>query len=485
MSDVEGDSSSEEEAAAVSERGTCGQFVWPCPRQYPSKLADRKSERWLKPADMSKQELGQLFRQVLVSKSQGHNLQRLHVFDEPHKRYNVKTERRERHKHVVFRMKTPFAHLQIHKALAAKGIHGHFSFNLVGYAAYLNYMLQTSAKKLVVDIDREPWSFPATTIEALDKTRAAQSPQEAARNGETRGRKRQLLTFSEITDAFVQNGVKHEKKAWQVAKQRKMEGDDTLYNTLGREQSVKDLVSKVLSAWNCDGMSTGTLVEHVEYPLSSFVLPEKMKAEVDAWRAGGYKHQVLILRGEGGWGKTELACALVMEKSETGTFHFINKTDRIKDIKFIPGEPLMIDELCLATVGIDDAKALLDLAKPRDVQCRNRDGTIPKGVLRVFTTNHCEQNFWPREAFLKEHAQAIQRRHKWVELPGDIRAVSAGVKNDCDKAAASSNAAQTAEVDDAMDVAAVEDFDLPLAADDESQVPEDVFGHATMGLDDP
>ena len=145
----------------------------------------------------------------------------------------------------------------------------------------------------------------------------------------------------------------------------------------------------------------------------------------------------------------------------------------------------MIDELCLATVGIDDAKALLDLAKPRDVQCRNRDGTIPKGVLRVFTTNHCEQNFWPREAFLKEHAQAIQRRHKWVELPGDIRAVSAGVKNDCDKAAASSNAAQTAEVDDAMDVAAVEDFDLPLAADDESQVPGDIFGHATMGLDDP
>ena len=59
------------------------------------------------------------------------------------------------------------------------------------------------------------------------------------------------------------------------------------------------------------------------------------------------------------------------------------------------------------------------------------------------------------------------------------------MKNDCDKAAASSNAAQTAEVDDAMGVAAVEGFDLPLAADDESQVPEDVFGHGTMGLDDP
>ncbi len=39
--------------------------------------------------------------------------------------------------------------------LAENGVHGHLSFNLVGYPAYLNYCLQPSAKKLLSDIDRD------------------------------------------------------------------------------------------------------------------------------------------------------------------------------------------------------------------------------------------------------------------------------------------------------------------------------------------
>eukprot|EP00959_Pyramimonas_sp_CCMP1952_P316113 6616202-Pyramimonas_sp.AAC.1 len=46
MSEAEGDSSADEDegAAHTSARGRCGQFVWPCPREYPSQLDEREAE---------------------------------------------------------------------------------------------------------------------------------------------------------------------------------------------------------------------------------------------------------------------------------------------------------------------------------------------------------------------------------------------------------------------------------------------------------
>lgn len=63
----------------------------------------RKNERHLIPADMSKVEAGRIFKDVFAKK--------LHVFDEPHMRYNKQTGVRERHKHFVFNMRMPFAHV--------------------------------------------------------------------------------------------------------------------------------------------------------------------------------------------------------------------------------------------------------------------------------------------------------------------------------------------------------------------------------------
>jgi hypothetical protein len=70
---AEGESSDgEEEAEAVpSARGACGQFVWPCPREYPATIAARKKKKWLIPADMSKEDVGKLFKQVLAKCGQG------------------------------------------------------------------------------------------------------------------------------------------------------------------------------------------------------------------------------------------------------------------------------------------------------------------------------------------------------------------------------------------------------------------------------
>ena len=237
MATAEGESSGGEEefVATPIARGYCGQFVWPCPREYPESAEQRKTRKWLIPADLAKDAFGFMFKNALARHRQGPNIEKRHVFDEPHKRYSKLIGMHERHKHAVFKMKSPFAHLRVQKDLADLGVYGHFSFNLVGYVAYLQYCLQPSAKKLLSDLDLRPWSWPPTPPAALLALCDKQSPQMGARScgAPGLGRKRKLITFSEITDAFVEADVKTEKDAWMVAKRRKIASDDALYNTLG------------------------------------------------------------------------------------------------------------------------------------------------------------------------------------------------------------------------------------------------------------
>ena len=252
LAEAVGESSSDEgeTAAQVKERGRCGQFVWPCPRRYPADIATRRKQKWLVPADLDKQELGGVFQNVCFSLDQGSNLKKLHVFDEPHKKFDKISGVRARHKHVVFKMGEAFAHVRIQRELAKRGIHGHFSFNLLGYRSYLRYCLMPSAKKLLPDLDRNPWSWPSVPAASLLSLCEEPEPHLDARGEKSkgRGRKRKLLTFSEMTDAFIEGQVKTEKQAWQLAKARKVAGDDTLYNTLGDAKSVATLVCKVWRA---------------------------------------------------------------------------------------------------------------------------------------------------------------------------------------------------------------------------------------------
>ena len=72
-------------------------------------------------------------------------------------------------------------------------------------------------------------------------------------------------------------------------------------------------------------------------------------------------------------------------------------------------------------MDIDDVKSILDLEKSRDVECRNRDGHIPKHTPRIFFTNWPADLFWPRLASHPMHAVAIIRRHGWVDVKSDLR----------------------------------------------------------------
>lgn len=477
MSELSGaDSDAEEdEAAEGKKRGFCGQYVWPCPREYPANPEQRKKKKFLIPEDLDKASFGALFKKALLACNQLANANDLHCFDEPHKKYNKKTKRRARHKHMVFRMKSTFSHIQVAKKLRSYGIHGNFSFNLVGYKAYLCYMMQESPKKLQCDLDLQPWSHPkSTTPEKLLAIVEKENPQQDARNGlvppaaSKSGRKRSLLTPSEITDAFVENEVRTAKDAWILAKSRKLSGDVTLYNTLHKANDVEQLVAKHLTAWNCEQMDTGTLVKAPDFILAKFLPLGQIDKKLVSWLRGDWKSLVLVLCGPGGLGKTELACAIMHCLVKSVGFHFVNKVDRLRDVLFTPGQGLVVDEVCLKAREIDDVKALIDLMKARDVSCRNKDGRIPKGVPRILVTNWKAKDFWPDEAREEAHARPIERRHVWVDVLKDVRKLS------------SSASASTSPP-----VAVV----LPTTSSQSSQLPagyeseEDIFGFGNEGIE--
>ena len=77
--DGESSDNDEEAEAQSSERGMCGQFVWPCPREYPQTLRGRQAKKWLIPADLSKEDFGKLFKKIATSRGQGPNLVKIHV----------------------------------------------------------------------------------------------------------------------------------------------------------------------------------------------------------------------------------------------------------------------------------------------------------------------------------------------------------------------------------------------------------------------
>ena len=79
-----------------------------------------------------------------------------------------------------------------------------------------------------------------------------------------------------------------------------------------------------------------------------------------------------------------------------------------------------MDELCLHSRDIDDVKGLLDLAKHRDVQRRNKDGGIPVRCPRIFSPNWGWDGFFPAIAQTK-HEVPIRRRVLWVEIAKNIR----------------------------------------------------------------
>ena len=98
MSEGEGESSgSDQEGPCEGKaRGQCGQYVFPCPREYASNYEDRKKLKVFKPSDIPKAEMAKIFKQAFSQCGHGQLINRMYIFNEPHKRRNKKTQTRER-----------------------------------------------------------------------------------------------------------------------------------------------------------------------------------------------------------------------------------------------------------------------------------------------------------------------------------------------------------------------------------------------------
>ena len=353
-------------------------------------------------------------------------LSELVVVDEPHRRYVPDGSARERHKHVALRCLKPFAHEALRKSLEGEGVHGRFHHHLVGWASYLAYLMAPTASKLQQDLDPSPWCWPVRSLEVL-RAQAMVPANQSARNptssGESRAeptnvkhKKRSRMDFLEITDCFAAHNVRTVMQAWQLAKNTKLDGDVLLRQTLGEQKSVTELLAKFNLGWHGES-SAGTLHNKSDFLLSSFVVPEECMQQA---RRDSSTH-ALILQGMPKLGKTEMACALMLEVRKS--FHFLNTCDDLREITMEADEGLVLDEVDFSSLSVNDCKAWTDLAKARRTAARNKNGVLLKGTPRIFTTNSMFEEFFPRGLLLPHQIDAIHRRVKWV-VRGDVRAVT-------------------------------------------------------------
>jgi len=441
MSMNSGSDSDLPEGAAPKSRGMVCMFTWPCPREYPSELAARRKSCFLKPEDVSKPELLAIFKEALRHHQLLGDLLLWVAVSEKHKRYNKASLTREMHYHVVMKLRSTFAHAKLKETLARKGIRGEFTFQLVGLAANLMYILRSSSRKPPHEIDPSPEIWPPSTkLESLMNI----SPQQAARNNmEVDSKKpqkqRTRLTGSEVTDLFVEHSIVSTKGAWQLAKRLKIDGQPQLWETLFAVPSVAQLMAKFLEAWH-ERPASGTLLTTCEFPLSSFFVPR----ECEQWLQADHQTKTLIIHGLPKRGKTELACALML-RVRPGGYHFLNTTDDLRRVEVAADEGLVIDETLFRDHSPNDCKSWCDLKKQRFTQARNSNGRIPQGTPRIFTTNYSWQEFWPPGLLAPDQIESIQRRVLWLSCSSDLRklapAIAAHASGDQSRDGASSSGA--------------------------------------------
>ena len=368
-------------------------------------MQDREKLGVLKPADWSKQQLGEKFREVFQKRNLLQSLKCMVIAQEPHKKWAPGDQEREIHFHIVMKMDAPFAHSRICVDLCSVGCKGFFTFPRAGWASYLAYVLLPSAKKLQKDMDPSPLFWPPTftpkkaleVIQSVDAKQLhrnktdVQDQIKAAQKTSKEAKRRTTLTFSEFTDYVIENRCQDENDVWRLAKCLKTKGEDLMWNYL-EHRDVGNTLRKALRGWHHESMPQGMLQKSVEFPLSAFCVPPA----VQNWVKFLSSEKVLILHGQGGLGKTELACAVM--HSLTGVFFFLDKLDAAKKIHFRGGEELVVDDVNFSKLDIDDMRSWLDVKKPRFAHCRNDDAFLPAGTKRIFTTNFDIVDFFPPEA---------------------------------------------------------------------------------------
>ena len=374
------------------------------------------------PADLTTEEFLKKFRHIMNTHSNV-KVEKGTCHDEPHKRYRKSADQRERHKHLALVANGPFAHKKIAEAFYQEyGLRISFSFKLSRFVGNLTYLME-AGKKPSSDVDRNPAKWPPD-LNLEEELKAAAHPGDAEPK---EGKKRKRLTFDEVSNVIIE-GVGHgplrtAKDLESAAREMKKDGKVELWNYLGELKSATEttaLLSKVWRLWG--SLAHPFFFTKAPYKLSQFQLDQL--AKVKEWRQGKYKTHVLVLSGEGGYGKTNLAESLAADVAADGYF-FIDDPDDFRELDglIVAGKhAIVVDELTLSAMPVNEVKKMFDLEKTRRVRCRHFNGTLPKDVPRIFCTNSSEAAFYPH--FPSNHDRTgVMRRQLFQIVEADLRKV--------------------------------------------------------------
>lgn len=424
MTENEGLTSSDDDeaTAVVSARGACALVTAACPRSYPRALEDRQKQHTMIPADFSSEDFLKKFRKVFGANTTV-RLEKAGCYDEPHKRFRPSADRRERHKHIALKASGPFAHKKIADAFQREaGVRIHFSFKQQRFGGYIRYLMEPG-KKASTDLDQNPAVYPAA-LNIKKEMDQAPHPGEEGRGKEAKaGKKRKGLTFDEVSNIVIEGVGEGELRTGRqlasAAAKLKREGNAELWNYLGGVKGPREIRAVVGKIWWMLGREGNTMWHsHAAHPLGSFTYDSL--PQVKEWlRERGQKF-VLILSGDGGLGKTQLAMALMSELCPRG-FWFLDDPD---DFREIEGEieadhGIIVDEVELSKFHPNQVKKLFDLEVSRRIRCRNMNGSIPANTPRIFITNSNRSEFFPEMS--PRDFTGVNRRCKFVNVTSDLR----------------------------------------------------------------
>lgn len=422
----------EEKALKTEHRSWIMMWTFPTPRSYLKTYEERKKKNELIPRDISREELEKNFLDALNKCQLMGKLRQMIVVYEPHKKLMPDGSAHEMHYHVCFKMSANFAHKGVSNTLAQHyGLHGHMSYPRKGWYQMAKYVLTDSAVKLPVHLDPTPLFWPTRmtkedmlkkmqlTEEDYLKKRAEENRmqwKEESNNGDgthqDRWRKRRrVLDFSEFSDYVLHHKITNEQEFWVLACKEKEAGNPTLWNYGGTAAVAKQIqkCNKAHMAQFRDDVFLGTSKATSKYPLSAFNIPDTIRVWMEHFKG----EMALIIQGEGGLGKTEMAKAIL---ASMGKYFFVDSLDTVKSLLFTGKESILFDDVTLQNFSVDEVKSFLDVKSERAVKCRHEDGFIPADTVRIFLTNHERHTFFPRETDNKDHSRAINRRMIWVTV---------------------------------------------------------------------
>lgn len=147
-----------------------------------------------------------------------------------------------------------------------------------------------------------------------------------------------------------------------------------------------------------------TLAQHILFrPLQTF-----RKDVLEKLKCWDPSTTSLLLRGRSNQGKTELAKALIKER--TGEIPcFCSNLNRLASRD--PNQPIIYDDLNFKYLSRSKVIALTDTGNDRDIRILFGIHTVEAGTPRVFTTNESWEEQFPHDPY-----GAIRRRVKEIDL---------------------------------------------------------------------